>query len=304
MLNLFLCKFIANLPKSKKKLHYFQQTFWQCSIGKWGRLCQPNRLSECTLWRLFWLVQIIPERMDTVRALYNDQLRTIRGAVWSTPGIGPWANSVSTLYCRPATVGQKPPYDTTWVCRWFANIQWMQPCWCCLPADDVACWMAANRLQLNHAISVLWCSSTRRQHQIPDRTVRIGSTAVQPVSTVHDLGIMLDGEVTVSAHVSAVVKASFAALRRIRSVRRSIPRHALLTLIQALVASKVDYCNSLLAGVSHTLLRWLQSVLNAAACLVFSTRKSEHITPLLRELHWLRVPELSLIHISEPTRPY
>ena len=35
----------------------------------------------------------------------------------------------------------------------------------------------------------------------------------------------------------------------------------------------------------------LQSVLNAAARLDFSARLSERITPLLRELHWLRVPE-------------
>jgi len=151
--------------------------------------------------------------------------------------------------------------------------------------DDVACWMAANRLQLNDAKSeVLWCSSTRRQHQIPRRAVRIGNTAVQPVSAVRHLGIMLDAEVTMSKHVSAVVKASFAALRRIRSVRRSVPRRALLTLIQALMVSKIDYCNSVLAGVSDTLLRRLQSVLNAAARLVFSAR-SEHTTSLLRELH-------------------
>jgi len=59
---------------------------------------------------------------------------------------------------------------------------------------------------------------------------------------------MLDAEVATSMHVSAVVKASFAALRRIHSVRRSIPRCALLTLIQALVVNKVIYCNSLIAG--------------------------------------------------------
>ena len=47
----------------------------------------------------------------------------------------------------------------------------------------------------------------------------------------------------------------------------------------------------MLAGVSDTLLRRLQSVLNAAPRLVFSARRSEHITPLLCELHWLRVPE-------------
>jgi len=35
----------------------------------------------------------------------------------------------------------------------------------------------------------------------------------------------------------------------------------------------------------------LQSVLNAASRLVYSRRTSEHTTPLLRELHWLRVPE-------------
>ena len=74
-------------------------------------------------------------------------------------------------------------------------------------------------------------------------------------------------------------------------MQHSMPRRALLTLIRALVFSKVDYCNSVLAGISDTLLRRLQSILNAAARLISSTRKSEDITPLLRKLHWLRVPE-------------
>ena len=75
------------------------------------------------------------------------------------------------------------------------------------------------------------------------------------------------------------------------SVRRSLPCHALLTLIRALVVSKVDYCNLVLAGAPGHLLDWLQSVLNGAARLIFSVRKREHITPLLHELHWLRVPD-------------
>jgi hypothetical protein len=66
----------------------------------------------------------------------------------------------------------------------------------------------------------------------------------------------------------------------------------LLTLIRSLVVSKVDYCNSLLVGVSgHLLLSRLQSVFNAAARIIFSSRRSDHITPLLRELHWLRMPQ-------------
>ena len=35
----------------------------------------------------------------------------------------------------------------------------------------------------------------------------------------------------------------------------------------------------------------LRSVMNSAARLVYSARRSEHMSPLLRELHWLRVPE-------------
>jgi len=57
------------------------------------------------------------------------------------------------------------------------------------------------------------------------------------------------------------------------------------------VVSKVDYCNSVLTGISGQLPDQLQSVSNAAARFVFSARRSERITPLLRELHWLRVPE-------------
>ena len=52
-----------------------------------------------------------------------------------------------------------------------------------------------------------------------------------------------------------------------------------------------NYGNSIFVGTSVYLQDRLQSVLNAAARLVYSRRTSEHTTPLLRELRWLRVPE-------------
>jgi len=80
-----------------------------------------------------------------------------------------------------------------------------------------------NRLQLNPSkTEVLWCSSARRQHQIPTGSVRVGDTSVQPVRTVRDLVVYIDADVTMSPHVTAVVKACFAALRQIRNVRRSM----------------------------------------------------------------------------------
>jgi len=57
---------------------------------------------------------------------------------------------------------------------------------------QVFSWMMSNRLQLNPAkTEVLWCSSARRQHQIPTGPVRVGDTSVLPVRTVRDLGSTL-----------------------------------------------------------------------------------------------------------------
>jgi len=72
--------------------------------------------------------------------------------------------------------------------------------------DDVSVWMMANRLQLNLAkTEVLWCSSARRQFQIPIGPVRVGNTSVLPASAVRDIGVYIDADVTMRAHITATV---------------------------------------------------------------------------------------------------
>ena len=80
-------------------------------------------------------------------------------------------------------------------------------------------------------------------------------------------------------------------LRQLRSIRRSVSRSVLQSLMSSLVLSWLVYCNATLAGIPSHLLSRLQSVKNAAARLIFSSSRFDHITPLLRQLHWLKAPE-------------
>ena len=64
-----------------------------------------------------------------------------------------------------------------------------------------------------------------------------------------------------------------------------------LLVIHAFVASKLDYCNSLLYGQPKHLIKRLPSVQNFAARIIFQCRKYDHVTPLLKSLHWLPIEQ-------------
>ena len=60
-------------------------------------------------------------------------------------------------------------------------------------------------------------------------------------------------------------------------------------LVHAFITSRLDYCNGLLYGAPEYQIKKLQRVMNASARLVYCAPKYCHVTPLLRELHWLPV---------------
>jgi hypothetical protein len=157
---------------------------------------------------------------------------------------------------------------------------------------DIASWMRSNRLQLNSSkTEVLWCATSRRQHQLPTSALLIDGVMVDPVASVRDLGIFIDADLSMRTHVQRTVSKCFAMLRQLRSIRRLVPPATFQTLVVALVISRLDYGNGLLVSLPACLVRRLQSVLNASARIIFQLRRSDHITDALASLHWLCVPE-------------
>ena len=99
-------------------------------------------------------------------------------------------------------------------------------------------------------------------------------------------------------HVSSICRSGYFQLRQIRTVSNSLTTDTRNTLVLAFVFSRLDYCNSLLNGISQCHTRRLQSLQNAAARVVSCAPRSSHITPVLRQLHWLPVQQRILYKLA------
>ena len=131
-----------------------------------------------------------------------------------------------------------------------------------------------------------------RYHPRPNiHDLTIVDEVVNCSSTAKDIGVTLDESLSMTPHVTAVCKSAFFHLRNISKTRKFLNMETTKSLVHAFITSKVDCCNSLLYGVPKYLLRRLQRVLNCAARIVFKSNKYDHITPLLKELHWLPIEE-------------
>ena len=150
--------------------------------------------------------------------------------------------------------------------------------------------MRASRLRLNPTkTQVMWLGSSQLIKQVDITDISVLSSQVKVVDTARDLGVLIDSQLmSLSAHVAALCRSGYYQLRQLRPIVRSLTTEAVRTLVHAFISCRLDYCKSLLYGLSDNLIKKLQSVQNAAARLITGTRRCEHISPVLR---------LSLIHI-------
>ena len=142
-----------------------------------------------------------------------------------------------------------------------------------------------NRMVL-HSVVGLTSDSTQLA-KLTVTQLQVINSVVEFDSTATNVGVVLDGQLSMSQQVTAVCRSCFYQLSQLKSVKSSLTREALHSLIQPFVHCRLDYCNSALAGVTKVYLHKLQSVENMAAYMVSGVHWSEHITPVLEDLHWL-----------------
>src|SRR6218665_3704358 len=80
-------------------------------------------------------------------------------------------------------------------------------------------------------------------------------------------------------------------IRDLRRLRPILDHKTACTIATSIVHSKLDYCNSLFYRINSSQIKRLQTIQNALARAVRKTPKHHHSTPVLKSLHWLKVPQ-------------
>ena len=151
--------------------------------------------------------------------------------------------------------------------------------------------MTNNKLKLNNSKTEIMLFGTKSSlANVNIASLEVAGTLIHVADgPVRNLGVILDHAMSMTPEVNRMVQSASFHLRNIGQVRKRLTEKATKSLVQSLVISRLDYGNSLLCGLPQDLLAKLQSVQNKAARMITLTKRREHITPVLKTLHWLPV---------------
>ena len=156
---------------------------------------------------------------------------------------------------------------------------------------DVKAWMHDNKLKLNDKKTEILVI---RGNLITNLSPQFGNllfddSQLTPVSLVRNLGVMFDENISFAKHINSIVSKCHYHLRNLYMIRPNIDHASLLSLVNSLIVSQLDYCNILFYNIPKKQLRKLQTVLNRAARLLCYLPPRADAIPALIKLHWLPI---------------
>ena len=159
--------------------------------------------------------------------------------------------------------------------------------------EAVRRWFIVNGLQLNpDKTEAIFLGTTQNLSSISDcETLNISGSVVKLADQVKSLGVIVDSRLSFDAQISSICKASYFHIKALRKIRSALDMETAKAVACSIVTSRIDYCNSLFYGMTARNFSKLQRIQNTVARIVSGIRRFDHITPVLKELHWLPVRE-------------
>ena len=155
--------------------------------------------------------------------------------------------------------------------------------------EDVMRWNTQNMLRSNAEKTEVILFTSRFTKTPNIEKLSFDNIVIELTERVRDLGVTLDKNLSLTYHINETCKKATNSIRSIGRIRKYLTKENLKLLVNALVISRLDYCNSILYGLPKQELDKLQRIQNTAARLITGTKHYESIKPALRELHWLPI---------------
>ena len=155
---------------------------------------------------------------------------------------------------------------------------------------DVKHWMISNMLKINPGKTKMLIITSKRDLQaVKDLTIDFDGKCLVSENTVRSLGFEFDNTMNTERQINFTTRSMYNNIRKTWRIRTSLNNFAAKTIVNALITSRLDYCNSMYYGLPNRLLSKLQRAQNSSARLIVQASKFCRITPVLKELHWLPV---------------
>ena len=155
--------------------------------------------------------------------------------------------------------------------------------------DDVLRWNTQNGLKCNPTKTEVIHFYSRYMSSDSISHLRVGTAIIEPVNEVRDLGITLESTLTLRTHINNICRSGSLSLHEPSKIRKFLSQKDTERVVHGFISAKLDYCNGLFYGLPSSEIQKLQRLQNAAARLITRTKKSDHITPVLVNLHWLPI---------------
>ena len=156
--------------------------------------------------------------------------------------------------------------------------------------NDIQSFFLENRLSNNPSKTEIVHFYSRFSNRAPISGINVNQHRISISGEARNLGVIFDEHLTMSGHVNNLCRtASLAIINIIGRIRKYLDQPRTERLVHAFLLSKLDYCNSVLYGLHAKQLSKLQCLQNSAARLVTKAKRRDHITPVLRKLHWLLI---------------
>ena len=109
-------------------------------------------------------------------------------------------------------------------------------------------------------------------------TLMLANSTIGIKAKAKNLGVVMDEILSFNDYINKICKKANFAIRSIGHIRRYLPYEELKMLVNSLVISRLDHCNSVLYGIPKYHRDKLQRIQNIAARMITGTRSTDHNT--------------------------